>query len=178
MNKKYGASIKAAVWAHHWFSVNEIPSCSDSTDGWVRRWQVVEFPHKADRSDTTFERRLMLELPAIVGKLLRRLTDNVDGNSYTVRETDAGADALRRMVDRSNSIQAWLSDGIEPGHYSPTELRAMFTDWTFEEGIDQKFIPTRKVFSEKIRGILGVEHPVRGKRGWTIKPGRGAETAP
>ena len=175
MNKKYGEAINARVWAHHWFSVNEIPSCSDSSDGWVRRWQVVEFPNTPDKSDTTFEQRLMLELPAIVGKLLRRLTSNRDGRSYLVRETSAGTDALRRMVDRSNSFNAWLSDGIEPGHYTATELRGMFTDWAIEEGLDPKFIPTRNAFAEKLRGKYGAEKSRNGKRGWTFK---GAKSAP
>lgn len=69
MDVKHQTAFSAKVWAVPVFSANLIPTSADTSDGYLRRWEVVEFPHKIENPDPALKEKLRAEIPGIIGYL-------------------------------------------------------------------------------------------------------------
>lgn len=166
MDVKHHQAFTATVWAVPVFSANRLPSFSDSSHGNYRRWVVVDFPNQFDGSDVTLKDRLAAELPAILGKLLQRLTEN----GMVIRDSEPGNKALDRFMRRSDPVREWLSENEAEGFHTTAEAFARYKAWCEEQN---RKAPNLPAFRDRMRELLGKEVRRRHGRGWVLEPGQG-----
>lgn len=168
MERKYMDPFYAKVWASQWFSVNSIPRSSDTTYGFLRRWDVVEFNNVITKPDLTLEDRIMAELPSIAGFLITRARMNAG----TVTKAGSG---LQRLAESVDPVRAWLADEDRaPSGWMPrTEAYCDFKIWAESQGI--RSLPTSRGLYEQLRAA-GVPEKTgvgrqRGTRGFEFAGG-------
>jgi P4 family phage/plasmid primase-like protien len=128
--RKFKTRIKFINYAKMIFSANEVPITYDLTDGFFRRWLIVDFPHRfldpediAELSDEE-KNNVKLKDPEIINKLItpeelsgflnwclegynRLKKSKKFSNGQTIQK-------VRQMwLRKSSSIQAFLTDCIE-----------------------------------------------------------------
>lgn len=162
MDRKHATAFTARVWAVPVFSANAIPTSADTSHGYLRRWEVIEFPRTFDGTDTTILDRLREELPAITGKLLRRIVDH----PFQIRESEPGKRAHDTFANRSDPVRTWLSETELTGF---TERKDAFTDYKYwiEDG-NGKTALTKGNFYTRVSAVLGEPVTVKGSRGWNF----------
>lgn len=162
MDVKHSQPFSAHVWAVPVFSANQIPTSSDTSEGYLRRWEIIEFPNTFDGSDTTIEARLFAERAAIAGKLLRRAA----ATGFTIRRSTPGDAAREAFATRSDPVRAWLADGeMLPVGFAPrTRTYDCYKLW-IEDGNGKQAL-TRNKFYERVAAVLGPAKTVQGVRGW------------
>lgn len=97
-------------WCCMIFSANDIPASADSSRGWTRRFEVIDFPNSPAVPDPTLKARLTTQanlrgvaaraVDALRGLMLRR--EFVRG--------EAALSAHQRFAERSNKVLQWLHD--------------------------------------------------------------------
>lgn len=163
MDVKHSQAFAAHVWAVPVFSANQIPTSSDTSEGYLRRWEIIEFPNKFDGSDTTIEARLFSERAAIAGKLLRRAA----ATGFTIRRSAPGDAARESFANRSDPVRAWLADGeiLPVGFTARTRSYDCYRLW-IEDGNGKQAL-TRNKFYERVAAVLGPAKKNRdGTYGW------------
>ncbi len=172
MDVKNAQAFTAHVWAVPVFSANQIPTSADTSEGYLRRWEIVEFPNTFDGSDTTIADRLHAERAAIAGKLLRRAA----ASAFTIRSSVPGGVAKATFAKRSDAVRSWLAETTLTGF---TERQDAYVDYkTWVEDSGGKHPLTRNRFYERVVVVLGAAKVVRGVRGWELEPGSDAELHP
>ncbi|ULP49038.1 DNA primase family protein [Mycolicibacter virginiensis] len=163
MDVKHAQAYAAHVWAVPVFSANQIPTSSDTSEGYLRRWEIIEFPNTFDGSDTTIEARLFSERAAIAGKLLRRAA----ATGFTIRRSTPGDAAREAFATRSDPVRAWLADGetLPVGFTPRTRTYDCYKLW-IEDGNGKQAL-TRNKFYERVAAVLGPAKKNReGTYGW------------
>ncbi|MBU8808067.1 hypothetical protein KL953_04105 [Mycolicibacterium goodii] len=160
MDVKHGKAFAAKVWAVPVFSANQIPTSADTSHGYLRRWEVVEFPNTFDGSDTTVLHRLLSELPAIAGKLLSWATEN----PFQIRESGPGREAHDTFANRSDPVRSWLSETELTGFVERKDAYVDYKLWV-DDG-NGKTALTKTNFYSRVSAVLGDPKTVRGSRGW------------
>ncbi|MGW8815503.1 DNA primase family protein [Gordonia terrae] len=160
MDVKGAEAFSAKVWAVPVFSANQIPTSADTSHGYLRRWEVVEFPNTFDGSDTTLLDRLLAELPAITSKLLRHAA----AHPFEIRESEPGRKAHDAFANRSDPVRSWLSETELSGF---TERKDAYVDYTLwiDDG-NGKTALTRNNFCARVSAVLGPARKRRGQFGW------------
>ncbi|MEU1526934.1 phage/plasmid primase, P4 family [Nocardia rhamnosiphila] len=162
MDVKSATAFAAKVWAVPVFSANQIPTSADTSHGYLRRWEVVEFPNTFDGSDTTLLDRLTSELPAIAGKLLARAA----ANPFQIRDSEPGKRAHDTFANRSDPVRTWLSETELSGFQSRADTYADYKQW-IEDG-NGKTALTKQNFYARVSAVLGEPKTRRGVRGWEL----------
>lgn len=97
-------------WCKMVFSANDIPGSADSSRGWTRRFEVVNFPNTPTVSDRTLKDRLTtpaslsgIAIKAVLA--LRGLMERGDFSHGAARD-----EANRRFAERSNTALRWLGE--------------------------------------------------------------------
>jgi putative DNA primase/helicase len=103
-------AFKFLFWGKAIFSANAIPGTSDSSVGWTRRWEVLQFPYAPKKPDPNLSRRVTSddELAGVAVKAvhaLRRLM--AEGKFSTGESRDK---AHREFADKANKVRRWLDD--------------------------------------------------------------------
>lgn len=172
MDVKNAQAFTAHVWAVPVFSANQIPTSADTSDGYLRRWEIVEFPNTFDGSDTAITDRLHAERAAIAGKLLRRAA----ASAFTIRTSEPGDRAKATFARRSDAVRSWLSETELSGFVARKDAYTAYRSWVEDSG--GKHPLTRNRFCERVAAVLGAAKVVRGVRGWDLEPGPDAEVHP
>jgi len=172
MDVKNAQAFTAHVWAVPVFSANIIPTSADTSDGYLRRWEIVEFPNTFDGSDTTIADRLHAERAAIAGKLLRRAA----AVAFTIRSSEPGDAAKATFAKRSDPVRAWLAETELTGFVERKEAYRAYAAW-IEDGNGKNAL-TKIRFYERVSAALGSPKTVRGARGWDFEIGLDAELHP
>lgn len=151
------------------FSANGIPSSSDASVGWTRRWEVVQFPNKPARPDRGLKARLLRpeSMEGIARKSVMALRDLMARGEFV-----HGESALRVHEDfaqKSNKVLLWLDETAVrlPGqHYDRRELLKAFRMWDGFENPSARAMGSQ-TFYDRMRAIPWVrEVTVRGVRGF------------
>lgn len=160
MDVKHGKAFASKVWAVPVFSANQIPTSADTSHGYLRRWEVVEFPNTFDGTDTELAYRLLAELPAIAGVLLQHAAKA----PYEIRETDSGRRAHDTFANRSDPVRSWLLESELDGF---VERKDAYTDYKLwiDDG-NGKTALTKTNFYSRVSAVLGDPKTVKGARGW------------
>ncbi|VBA56002.1 DNA primase family protein [Mycobacterium pseudokansasii] len=132
MERKYKGTAYAKVWASMWCSVNKIPRSADSSYGFLRRWDVVDFDAKVTPVPG-FEDQLAAELPSLVTFLM----DRARRQRGNVRRAGAGLERLNAAVDL---VKAWMTDedsgmAAMSGTCPRSQIYGRFKAWAEDEGI-------------------------------------------
>jgi P4 family phage/plasmid primase-like protien len=151
------------------FSANGIPSSSDASVGWTRRWEVVEFPNAPRVADRGLKARLCRpeSLEGIARKAVLALRDLMARGEF-----QHGAAAIRVHEDfaqKSNKVLLWLDESAVrvPGtHYDRRELLKLFRHWDAFENPAARQMGSQ-TFYDRMRAIPWVrELTVKGVRGF------------
>lgn len=113
--RKFGQPFQFLFWGKAIFSANAIPGTSDSSVGWSRRWEVIEFPYAPTKPDPHLSRRITeSELPGIAVKAVHALRMLMDNGAFTSGESREKAHS--EFADKANKVRRWLDDpdsGVE-----------------------------------------------------------------
>ncbi|MCB0933300.1 MAG: hypothetical protein KDB71_15550 [Mycobacterium sp.] len=165
MDVKNAKPFKGRVWAVPVFSANQIPTSADTSHGYLRRWEVVEFPNQFDGSDTDLESRLSAELPAITGKLLAHAV----AHPFQIRESDPGQRAHAVFANRSDPVRTWLEETTLKNFQERQRVYADYRNW-IEDGNGKNAL-TKGNFYARVAAVLGEPKTRKGVRGWEFEPG-------
>jgi putative DNA primase/helicase len=112
-------------WGKAIFSANAIPGTSDSSVGWSRRWEVLQFPYAPTRPDTSLSKKVTTEkeLAGIATKAVHALRRLMQFGAFTSGESREKAHM--EFADKANKVRRWLDDpesGVERDQDSDTDV--------------------------------------------------------
>lgn len=144
------------------FSANEVPTTSDTSDGYFRRWIPLEFPNSFQAGGFN-EEALFEELEGIVAMALAMLpfvlTDKLRPNPVTMEKFETASDPFR----------SFYSERCTPGpdlYTSRDDIYGAYKHWTEQNG--HMAMSARKVYA-KLRE-LKIRETTRdtGQRGFCL----------
>lgn len=96
-------------WGKAIFSANAIPGAADSSRGWLRRWEVVQFPYEPTKPDPGLAARIIAEeLPGIAVKAIMALRQLM---AYGEFGRGLSADtAHAEFAEKANRVIRWIND--------------------------------------------------------------------
>ena len=141
---------------------NYFPTVNDTSDGFMRRWLIVEFcshfvepdkvrPGTNDRiADPNLERKLLQQLPGIMNWMLEGLLKLMRQNHFT--HTSRQDALIREFIAVNNPLYSFLEDvedkleGSDQGHVIP---RSVFFEWYAEWAIKNNvlLLPSNRFYS-------------------------------
>lgn len=168
--RKFGQPFYFKFWGKAIFSANAIPGAADSSRGWLRRWEVVEFPYAPTKPDPTLSQRIIdSELAGIAAKAVYALRGLMEAGEFGRGESAEKAHA--EFAEKANRVIRWINDPDsnvqrdETVFNKGTILLRAFRQWeAFDQGHGHKETGVQK-FNElakqaglswaKRRGIRG-----------------------
>jgi putative DNA primase/helicase len=157
-------------WCKMVFSANDIPGSSDSSRGWTRRFELVNFPNTPAVPDRGLKDRLTnpAQLSGIALKAVLALRGLMARGDFT--HGAARDEANRRFAEGSNTALRWLNDVCaypipHEEHWTPTtSVWQTAKPWLFAEGSRQ----TKRSFYADLKQAPGVRFVKRaGVDGFT-----------
>lgn len=161
---------------------NKMPKMDFQDDAIVGRIDVVEFtkvyPPTAPGTDREFADKIFAaEGPAILRWILQGAQDYIDRGKIIYKPESISNRALSNVSDSSVTLQ-WLTSRFESGEWAPdttaphstmvqatTHLYTIdFNVWCSENGIQQRDVPTRKVWLEEMSRYMKEPANMVGKR--------------
>ncbi len=167
---KYGSSFTFTNWAVPVFSANRIPGSADTSQGYLRRWQVIEFNRTFTAAEAIpgLSGLLADELPGIAARgiaslqtLMRR--NGGRGGFHTSEVIGQGAARLAESIDQ---VRVWIGSGqvlIAPGgEETQSAVFRAYRNWA----VDNHYGVLRSgEFIERLAAIDGIKIvKVRGAR--------------
>ncbi|MGX1694415.1 DNA primase family protein [Microbacterium keratanolyticum] len=136
-SRKYGHQFTFVPYAVPVFASNDFFRTSDTSYGWRRRWEVVEFARKVDELGDFDERDLLEELPGIFNEAmiaLRRLMQRQRFDPPAVAR-----EATTRLHDAADPLMLWLDEDDNvvrgAGLSAPrSDVYARYKKWTHTNG--------------------------------------------
>lgn len=156
------------------FSANSIPGTSDSSVGWSRRWEVLEFPYAPTHPDRTLSDRLTEpdSLAGIAVKAVHALRRLIQNGAFTSGESRDKAHS--EFADKANKVRRWLDDPESAVERSPvthrifnkgTTLLKAFREWEEHDSGSRQHTGVQR-FNELCRQAGLVPVIKRGTRGY------------
>jgi putative DNA primase/helicase len=179
--RKYGQPFEFEPWCSFFYSANEIPRSADSTIGFSRRFEVIDFARYVEK-DLAVEPAIQSaeSLEGIAVRAVAALRDLMARGEFM--STASGRRAKTAFEGQSNPVQRWLRECCYPaedGWETRADLWVSYTKWETDERLRGI---ARSRFYDRLRQLeaLGIResalHGVRGFRGLSIKD-RPAATA-
>lgn len=171
-------------WGKAIFSANAIPGAADSSRGWLRRWEVIQFPYEPTKPDPGLAARIIRgELPGIAVKAIMALRQLMVYGEFG-RGLSAEA-AHAEFAEKANRVIRWINDpdsnvrrDAEVFNKGTILLKA-FRAWeAVDQGNGHRDIGTQR-FHELARQA-GLMYTVkRGNRGyWGLRVAEGVMVNP
>jgi P4 family phage/plasmid primase-like protien len=161
---KYGAAFNFESWAVPLFSANKIPGSADVSEGYLRRWVVLEFNRHISNAERKagLSNLLLAELPGIAAKAVRALRPLQERGHFAPE-----GEAIRgkeRFADAIDQVRQWVEECTiaAPDHRETrNNLYISYTNWSHRTGGGKL---KASEFYERLVN-LGYEHKVvRGQR--------------
>lgn len=155
-------------WCKMIFSANEIPATADSSRGWSRRFEVINFPNQP-RPDPTLKERLIRtdSLRGIAAHAIDALRTLMARGEFS--RGDAAVRAHLEFRMKNNKVLAWVNDEAElmPGRfYGRQDLLHAFRRWDVHNNPAARPMGSN-TFYERLRQIEGIrEAKIKGNRGF------------
>lgn len=167
-DRKGISALSFEYWGKNIFSANGIPASSDSSYGWRRRWEVIDFPNRPKAPDRTLKRRLTApsELEGIAARAVLALRRLMARGEFAHGAAAAAVHA--EFAQRSNKVLQWM---LETTHEHPATwydrptLVKAFRRWDAYNNPAAKQMGTHK-FYEMMRDAWGPETKRRGIYGF------------
>lgn len=158
-------------WGKALFSANSIPGTSDSSVGWSRRWEVIQFPYAPTKPDPGLSARIVAnELPGIAYRAVMALRQLMSTGQFSSGESRENAH--REFADKANKVRRWLDDpesGVQRGESDVfnkgTTLLKAFRTWEEHDSGSKTHTGVQR-FNELCRQAGLVPVVKRGTRGY------------
>ena len=143
---------------------NEYIKSRDTTNGFLRRIQFIDFPRKfeGENADRNLESKLKTELPGIFNWAYEGYKRLKQQDYFT--ETQTQDEMMNEFIQQSNPVAVFIEECLEDedGIVERSELYRKYTDWAKEAGHEAqsrtKFIQT---FRRTIKQLM--PHVTEGK---------------
>jgi len=161
--RKYGQAFEFEAWCSFFFSANEIPRSSDSSSGWSRRFEVIDFGRTVVK-DLSVEPAIQApeSLRGIAFRAVGALRDLMARGDFM--STDSGRRAKITFEMGSNPVRRWLRDCTVPaedGWERQTDLWESYQKWEIEERLRGV---GRTKFYDRLRQLESSVHIVHARR--------------
>lgn len=118
--RKYGQMFTFVPYAVPLFAANEPFRTSDSSFGWRRRWEVIEFDRRVLGTRNFDEQALFDEAPGIFNHAMRALRQLMERGHFAPPE--AAQRATTRLHDAADPFMLWLDE--DPNVYRGADQTA------------------------------------------------------
>ncbi|MCE4024673.1 phage/plasmid primase, P4 family [Microbacterium sp. Au-Mic1] len=167
--RKYRDSFPFRPYAVPVFSANKVWRSSDDSDGYFRRWTVLPFTTKLDRSQRFDEGKLYAETPGIFNRAMDALRDLHERGEFDVRGT--AREAREEFEQDSDPMRLWLAQddlvdadrGNESLRTKRADLFARYKTWC--QANDYKHSSNSGEFYKSLKGLgYNTDHKSNGNR--------------
>jgi len=139
--KKYGHPFSFTPWAVPIFSGNKTWRSNDDSDGYMRRWIIIPFPNKVDRSRDFDEAGLLGETAGIFNAAMRHLPALMERHDFAPR--GLALRVLNEFKIESDAVRLWLSEDervtqSEEARSDRKTLYRSYSQWCMENGYKTK----------------------------------------
>lgn len=102
--------FKFLFWGKAIFSANSMPQASDSSRGWLRRWEVINWPYEPTKPDPALSARCVTpeSLSGIAVKAIDALRQLMSDGEFTRGESASTAHS--QFAEKSNRVIRWVND--------------------------------------------------------------------
>lgn len=107
-SRKFGHSFEFDPYAVPIFASNEFFRTSDTSDGWRRRWEVIDFTRKVDGSRPFDEQILFQEAPGIFNLAMEGLRRMMTRGRFD--PPHEAIEATSRLHDSADPFMLWLEE--------------------------------------------------------------------
>lgn len=137
-SRKFGHSFEFDPYAVPIFANNEFFRTSDTSDGWRRRWEVIEFNRKVDGGTTPFDEQLLFDDAAGIFNLamdgLRRMMTRGRFDPPAI-----SVEATARLHDSADPFMLWMDEDenviVGPDEMAPTtDVYTRYSRWCRRNG--------------------------------------------
>jgi putative DNA primase/helicase len=169
--RKFGRPFGFTAWAVPIFSANEVPTSSDTSEGYMSRWEVIPFPvwlpGLPGGIDDSVEGRIAAELPGIAVRGARGLWRLMNRGRF--ERPPSVVEAFEQFERDVNPIKAWLADECEQDAGLPwvyrTDLYNNYRVWAPNHG--HRPISATKFYKRvEQAGVQPEQHPTTRLRGF------------
>jgi P4 family phage/plasmid primase-like protien len=170
--RKFGQPFYFRFWGKAMFSANAIPGAADSSRGWLRRWEVVEFPYTPTKPDPLLSTRVTEQesLEGIAVRAVHALCDLMATQEFVSGESSDKARS--EFAEKANKVIRWMNDPDsnvtqEEGVFCKgTALLKAFRAWEEHDSGNAQHPTGSQRFTE-LAGQAGLRRVVRrGNRGF------------
>lgn len=170
--RKFGHPFYFRFWGKAIFSANAIPGASDSSRGWLRRWEVIEFPYTPTNPDPDLSRRVTTpqELAGIAVKAVHALRELMRARKFSTGESSERSH--QEFAEKANRVIRWINDpdsnvtrGEDVFNKGTVLLRA-FRAWEEEDTGSRHVATSSQRFHELARQAGLAPVVKRGHRGF------------
>lgn len=106
--RKYGDRFTFKPWAVSLFSANKIPGSADVSQGYLRRWVVINMPNRPAVPDPELVAKILPELPGIAARAVVALRGLMERRAFDVKGDAAkGKEDFAEAIDQ---VRMWVSD--------------------------------------------------------------------
>ena len=136
-SRKFGQSFEFVPYAVPVFASNEFFRTSDSSIGWRRRWEVIEFNRRVDELGAFDEQVLLDDIPGIFNLAMEGLRRLMERGKFA--PPDAAREATERLHNDADPFMLWLDDDehvfVEPDQTSPcADVYRKYMNWCRRNG--------------------------------------------
>jgi putative DNA primase/helicase len=136
-SRKFGQSFEFVPYAVPVFASNEYFRTSDSSIGWRRRWEVIEFTRRVDTLGGFDEQVLFEDIPGIFNVAMEGLRRLMARGKFA--PPVAAVEAAERLHDAADPFMLWLEedDGVylEPDQSAPcADVYRKYSGWCRRNG--------------------------------------------
>lgn len=168
-DRKFERALNFEFWGKAIFSANGIFQSSDSSRGWIRRWEVIHFPNEPARPDRGLKRRLTTRssLEAIFVRAVLALRELMERGEFT-RGVSA-REAHEEFAQRANPVLAWIDDDayFDPSSFYPRSVLVQRFRWWHARENPSSRAWGSQTFYERLRQVRGLrEVKIQGVRGF------------
>jgi putative DNA primase/helicase len=133
---KFGQPFTFTPTAVPLFSANGVFRTPDTSDGYLARWLVIEFPNSfVGREDRSLDVRLQAETSGLLNRAINGLRTLLPAGNFAMVESIL---ASRRAFERANDpVRAFIEDCTvkDPtGFVSRQDISRLYNGWMEEEG--------------------------------------------
>lgn len=136
-SRKFGQSFEFVPYAVPVFASNEYFRTSDSSFGWRRRWEVIEFANKVEGVGAFDEQVLLDDAPGIFNRAMDGLRRLMDRGRFDPPQ--AAQEATTRLHDSADPFVLWLDEDEDvwrgPDQVSPcADVYRKYATWCRRNG--------------------------------------------